>query len=238
MGCQRSGTSMLIETLALAPEILTYPEGTNLALKRYRLREADRVEAVIRRGPSPLCAMKPICDAHLTDVLLAQHHGSSAIWIYRDPRDVARSAIRKWGDHQLQLIRLLQQGRFHELGWRGERISPSVLDVVNATEVRTPEDGAGLYWWVRNQVPFELGLVDDPRVLLVRYESLVADPPGQLHRIFGFLGAPTPAAALDHLHHRSVGGAALDALDPAIEALALAHLDRLDEALATAGGRG
>jgi len=239
MGCQRSGTSMLIETLAVAPEIITYGEGTNLALRNYRLRDANRVAQVIHAGPAPLSAMKPICDAQLTDVLLDQHHGSKAIWIYRDHRDVVRSALAKWGDDQLELVRNLQQGRYVELGWRGERIAPTTLAAVQATEVRTPADGAGLVWWMRNRLPFDLGLVDDPRVLLVSYEQLVSEPAAQLDRVFGFLGVTAPPDAVGRLSARSVTRRPVDGLSNEIEALAVDLAGHLEAARvdAVAAGR-
>lgn len=227
VGCQRSGTSMLVEALGASPSVWPHSEGTNRAFVDYRLREADRIAHLIRRGPAPVVAFKPICDSHLTDVLLDQHHGSRAVWIWRDHRDVSRSAITRWGDHQMDVIARLRAGRFEDLGWRGERVPAGLVDELRAMPLAGPEDGAVLLWYLRNSFLLSLRLDHDPRVLIVRYEDLVADPGGVLGDVFGHIDVAVPDAAVAQIRRSEREPAPLEGASTAVTELALDLTDRL-----------
>jgi hypothetical protein len=240
VGCQRSGTNMLLEVLDRSSSIWVYEEGWRPAFVGYRLAAPDVVERLIRRSPAPLVAFKPICDSHLTDRLLHLHPGSKAVWIYRRYPDVANSAIRNWGDHQRDVVRWICAGDWARLDWRGERLSPATVDSFRhlARGDISPAEGAALFWYLRNHFYFELGLESDRRVLLVRYEDLVAQPAQHFARISEFIDSPLEPRAFAPVFPSSVNKEPCPEIDPEIRSLCdglLARLDRCCEA--QRGGR-
>lgn len=235
-GCQRSGTTMLVDLLDCSPDVTTFGEGTNRALHSHRLRSPERITRLIRSGPAPVTAMKPICDSQLADVILDQHHGSRAVWIWRNPVDVARSAIAHWGSHQLEVMASIRSGRFDDVGWRGERIPAQTLDAICDTPLRTVWDGAVLMWFMRTSLYLSLGLDNDPRVLLIDYDALLGHPRAAVEQLFGHIGRPVPQEA--HLMIRpprqprddASPSEAPEELSDAVYELALGLVDEMTEA--------
>lgn len=195
VGCQRSGTSMLLELFALSWLTATYDERPESELfHNYRLRGRDRLREVIRKSPAPVTVLKPLCESQRIDRILDWNKNSVAIWIYRSYSDVADSAVRMWGGHHRRTIEGICAGE--DVGWRGERIDEKTLERIQAINARelTDREGACLFWYIRNILPFRLGLVEDERVKLVRYEGLVSDPIVGGEEIFRFAGIPFSAS--------------------------------------------
>jgi hypothetical protein len=192
VGCQRSGTTMLIETIAELPGVWVHPEKSPLACDDYRLRSPAVIDLLTRVTPAAAVVYKPVCDSHLTDRILAAHPSARAIWVVRRWSDVARSAVKKWGDHQLQVILDLAHGNTAAVGWRGERVPEAILAQLRelADGDLSPHAGAALFWYVRNSFYFSLGLDADPRVLLVRYKQMVGDKARTWPVIMDHLGVP------------------------------------------------
>lgn len=183
---------MLLEVLDQSTEITTFGEGTNRALHNHRLRSPEVVESVVRRGPAPVTAMKPICDSHLADVILDQQMGSRAIWIWRNHIDTSRSALVRWGNHQAEVLALIRSGRVNEVGWRGERIPTPTLELIRSAPMQTSWDGAVLMWYLRTSLYFSLNLESDQRVLPVNYDRLLEDPAPIIDDVFSHAGASVP----------------------------------------------
>jgi hypothetical protein len=248
VGCQRSGTNMVMWTLERSPEVWAYHEHRlSAAFRDYRLRPTPVIERLIRKSPAPLVAFKPICDSHLTDRLLERHAGSRAIWIYRHFGDVANSAARNFGDHVRDILRWIVQGDSDWLGWRGERLAPDAVDLVREVyrDDLSLEEAGAVFWYLRNRFFFDLGLERDPRVLLVRYEDLVSGSQAPFQRIFDFAGGQLDPAWLADLFASSIGKHRFPDVQPRVEAACRELAARLDAAhaaqhappLARAGSR-
>ncbi|EBM0725475.1 sulfotransferase, partial [Salmonella enterica subsp. enterica serovar Senftenberg] len=95
---------------------------------------------------------------------------------------------------------------------------------------------AVLFWVVRNQLWFDLGLDRRPDVLLVSYDRFVADPHGQMRRLCAFLDLPYRPVLCDHVTPRTSHGSAELPIDPDVRRLARGLMARLDEAAARAPG--
>jgi len=232
VGCQRSGTNMLAWTLERAPGAWVHHEHRwSAAFREYRLRPTPVLERLIARAPAPLVVFKPICDAHLTDRLLARHAGSRAVWIFRRYADVANSSVRNWPGHSRDILRWIVEGDTDLLGWRGERLAPDAIGFVR--EVYRPEmpdeAAAAVFWWLRNRFFFELGLDRDPRVQLVRYEALVSDGDEPFERLFAFAGLPFEPRFVEAVFESSVGKSPFPAIDPRITARCDELLSRLEQ---------
>ncbi|MFM2161710.1 MAG: hypothetical protein RLZZ383_1222 [Pseudomonadota bacterium] len=229
LGCQRSGTTMLIDTLMRAPGLWSHPEKSPIAYDNFRLRSAPIVRAITARTPAQRVIYKPLCDSQLGDQLLEEHPDARVFWVVRRWQDVANSAVVKWGDHQRDVLQAILEGRADTVGWRGERIPSSLVDQLRDV-VDTPltaHAGAVLFWYLRNSFLFTLGLDRDPRVRLVVYEDLVQQPHDVFPRLFAHVGVPFSPSILADIHAKSVGRAQAPEVPPRIAALADALSERL-----------
>ena len=83
-----------------------------------------------------------------------------------------------------------------------------------------PHDAAALFWFVRNSFYYDLGLNENKKILLMRYESFVLDPFNQLSKVYNFIGRKIPVSLNENnIHKKSVKkGQDID-LSPEIEEL-------------------
>ena len=179
---------MLQGIFGKSPELAVFGESDAEAMDGYRLRPVPVIEGLIEQRSPKRCLFKPICDSHYADHLLNAFAGARAVWIYRDFADVVRSGMKKWPGHYLQIAERFLSDDASWLGWRTERLLPETHERVLALfRLGLSEAEAGVVFWaLRNQAFFDWGF-DVPAFLrLVRYESIAADPVGELARLFAF----------------------------------------------------
>lgn len=232
VGCNRSGTNMVCGAIGKSPHGWDNKESEfSLAFNAYYLRADWIIEQLIRRTPAPIISFGSILDSQFTDDLLARFDGARAIWVYRRYEDVANSSARKrWTDHLKNLVRWVSRGELERLGSRGERISDDTVRLFGELfrDDLSTVDYACLYWYMRNQVYFDLNLDKDPRVLIVQYEDTVLNKERALRRVFDFLGFPYDPAVIDDIFASSVGKHPWPGTDPAIKEVCDALQARLD----------
>ena len=190
VGCQRSGTNMLLDVLDKSPETWTYEEDDPKAFIEYRIKPLDVRNQLIASARCRWVAFKPICDSQHTDHLLAVHQGSRAVWIFRHYQDVANSTFAKWPKTQLNHLRRIatDDAQPH---WVTERVSAANRALVKElfSEDMPLIEAAALKWYLRNSFYFDLELHERPEdVLLVQYENLVTTPRHSFGQVFDFLG--------------------------------------------------
>ena len=83
---------------------------------------------------------------------------------------------------------------------------------------------------IRNRFFFDLGLSQDERVLLVRYEDPLTDLTRGFRRILDFLNTPFDPAIVADVHASSIAKSAVPSIDPRVTSLC----DELADRLATA----
>lgn len=232
VGCNRSGTNMVCAAIGKSPHGMAYQESEfSLAFTAYYLRADWIIERLIRHTPAPIVSFGSILDSQFTDDLLSRFEGARAIWVYRRYEDVANSSARKrWGYHLNDLARWVARGELERLGARGKRISADTVQLIGKLfrEDLSKEDGACLYWYMRNQLYFDLNLHMDPRVLIVQYEDTVLNQERAFRRIFDFLGFPYDRAVLDGIFASSVGKHPWPGIDPAVQEVCDGLKARLD----------
>ena len=69
VGCQRSGTSMMLNVLGQNDAIWTFGENHPAIAQNYRLRSARRVRFVAASTPARCAVFKPLCDSQSTHFL-------------------------------------------------------------------------------------------------------------------------------------------------------------------------
>ncbi|WP_287129568.1 sulfotransferase domain-containing protein [Candidatus Cyanaurora vandensis] len=222
MGCHRSGTGILMEVIDRCPQVTLYDEArANAAFRDYCLRDLTTIERLVQRSPGQTVVFKPICDAHHTDRLLAHFPQARVLWLYRAYPEVVHSAIQKWGSHQREIMQGISQADWRTLGWRGERLSPELINLVRRCHERglSDEEGAALFWYLRNRIYVDLKLDQDPRVQLVAYTDLVQEPNRHFPRVYQFIGQPWQPSYGASLLPSLVKTRTLTGLHPEIHAL-------------------
>ncbi|MFK3980785.1 hypothetical protein ACI2K4_10470 [Micromonospora sp. NPDC050397] len=213
VGLQRSGTNMLVRGLDSAPEVEVRNENDQTVFHRFQLRPDDVLAATIRRSRHAYVLVKPLCESHRVDELLALPGlaPGRALWVYRDVDDRARSEVAKFGDANLRALRAIADGSIGGR-WQGQRLDPGTVGLIRQLEPERldPYDGAALFWYVRNSLYFRLDLDRRDDVLLCRYDTLVTEPEAQIRRLCDFLDFPYHPRLHAHIAPRRSHGAASD----------------------------
>jgi hypothetical protein len=194
VGCQRSGTDMVLWTLDRALNVDRFDEDHPAAFVDSRLSPVSVRTRLVRRSKADVVLFKPVCDSHRVAALLDEHPRSRAVWVYRDYRDVANSAIERWGDMNRRFILDLARGggAWGRRQWNRELVTSearaAALQELAAHDINA-HTAAAIFWWLVNSSYFDQRLGADPRVVLARYEDLVTAPGVEFERLSRFFGA-------------------------------------------------
>jgi hypothetical protein len=196
LGAQRSGTRLPLQIIDQSPEIATYSEGSAPYFDDVLLQPLDQVEELVRRSPSPIIALKPICETHRIHELLDRFPSSKAIWIFRSYIDTVNSASAKWGSG-LEALKRIARREIDPLDWRVGGLSEERLRFVADLyrEDMSLHEANAVLWYTRNVLFFDLKANERRDVLLVRYEDLIDQPRESFDRVFGFIDTPVPPDA-------------------------------------------
>ncbi len=242
-GCQRSGTTMLMNLIGQVPKVSLYREGNPKAMNNYRIKDQDTIEQIINKDKNTFIIFKPVNDIQHAEKLLSIYTNTKAIWIYRDYKAVINSAITKWEDAQKKIVLWILNNHEKEKfvssnGGDNEQFTVYIenmqLDTVNiikqlASEDMTKEDGAALLWYIRNKIYFELALQDNEKVKLVNYEKLVMNPAEKLKNINEFIGCNFSNEYANQVLTSSVNKKYSLTLNPKIEKLCRDMLNKFDD---------
>ena len=233
-GCQRSGTKMLMRVLDHSPVVRIYHENHVTAFRDFQLRPDIILRGLVVASPAPCQVFKPICDSQAADTILSRFPSARALWMYRNPYDVANSALEKWGSHQLEVVKAIARGDTGRWGWRTAGIPPAVVTDIRRVyrDDLTEPEGALLFWFVRNAFVFQLGLDKHPRVRVVKYERLVETPLDQFPAVFAHLGASYDPSYVGQVRADSVRRGSRPAASAEICALCDSLLAKLDAVVA------
>jgi hypothetical protein len=184
---------MVARALAASPEFEIRNENDRAAFARFRLRPLEDIRRIVRSSRQKFLVLKPLIDSDRADQLLDELGTPShpkALWTYRAMEGRSRSALSKFGEHNLLVVKAILDDRAEGV-WQGRRIPTGVLTVIKQLDAArvNAETAAAVVWLIRNSLYFDLGLDRRDDCLLVSYERLVEQPDLELRRICGFLGA-------------------------------------------------
>lgn len=232
LGCQRSGTNMLIRTLDRMMEVDRFDEDDPRAFVGNRILGKKIRDRLIARSDASCVIFKPICDSHRALDLFRDHPPAKVIWIYRHFSDVAASAIQYWGDLSRLFITdlLAGGGDWNQFQWNREGVTEEMLTPVRAAikSKITDIDAACIFWYLRNATFFSQMLQSHQNVRLIRYETLVADPGPGFANLCSFLNLAFDPTAVARVHKESVGKGASNPITPNVYTLCEGLLHRLD----------
>ena len=181
VGVQRSGTNLLAHGLDELPEFQVYNEGNTKAFENYRLRALPTIEALVGTSSARFVLFKPLCDSHRT-VEMLDYFGTRgrAIWAYRSVDGRVRSAVAKFGDSNLRVLRAFAAGEEQKPWntWQIEGLSAESAAFIRSFDFNnmSAESAAALFWYARNALYFELGLNQRPDITLVNYDEFLSEP--------------------------------------------------------------
>lgn len=232
VGCQRSGTNMLLDVLDKSLEVCVYNESDSEAFNNCRIKPFAERQKLIKKTNCQLAVFKALTDTQNVDCFLAEHPESKSIWAYRRYQDVANSAVKKWQSGQLSLIRLAATKPDWSY-WLVERMTAQQRTLVQ--ELYHPDmtwySAGALKWYLRNTIFFDYHLDELPdRVMLARYESTVSSPSQEFGHIFRFSGITFNPAYVSNIDSSSIGKEAFPPIDPKIHDMCEELQNRLDQA--------
>jgi hypothetical protein len=233
VGVQRSGTNMVVRGLEVAPEVEAHNENSRRAFDRFRLRPTPVIRELVEQSGHRYVLFKPLCDSHRTAGLLDYLGTPSpgrAIWVYRSVDGRVRSALAKFGDNNLGVLREIAAGRGLDR-WQAQGLSHEKLQLIRGFDYDelTPESAAALFWYLRNGLYFDLGLNERDDVILMSYDALVADPEGAMGPLCKFLAFPFREDLVRHVEPREAPLRRPLVIDPLISRLCEDLHRRLDE---------
>jgi hypothetical protein len=219
VGCGRSGTSMMVFHLDKSWRVELYNEDNPQAFQNYRFRDFRVIDGLIRQSPAHFVIFKPILNTHQTIQMLEHFPTVRIIFALRHYTDVINSSLKRFGVmNRIGHVRAWMEDDFSEF-----RSAPPPAET--KAEIRrlwkpglNPESGAALYWFFYNRLYYDLKLNQHPRVRLVRYESLVAEPEKGFREICEFLGLPFEEKMIEGVFATSIRRDATPALDAEIQA--------------------
>jgi hypothetical protein len=206
VGCQRSGTTLMLELFNADRRSVAFPEQSVLsspAEHRLRLKPLPDVKRRLERIRAPLLVLKPLVESQHVPDLLGGLDESYAIWMYRRAESVAASDLAYFGlENGERNLRLLLSNE--PPNWRGEVVPETTRSTVSRhyRPGMDPHDAAALFWWARTSLFFDLRLDHRPDVRLCSYERLVADPESSMRSLYDFIGVAYPERSITHRVHR------------------------------------
>ncbi len=233
-GCQRSGTTLALRIFERDLDAKIYGEFSELSSddlqNKIRLNPLNSVKEVIDRDKVSLVALKPLVETQNLLKLLDYFQGSKALWMYRHYKDAAFSNLACFGIRTgINNLRPIVENESQN--WRAENISENTRRIVlnHFSEDMNPYDAAALFWFVRNNLFFELNLDDNPNVIMCRYVDLVTSPLRIMKGIYEFIGNDFPGERItSEVHFSSVGKGKSITLSAPIDLLCMNLLKKLD----------
>jgi hypothetical protein len=202
VGCQRSGTTMLQQSLLdRSWRVVILEEHDRRLVRaddpdRILWRPLQEVSLRMARMPFELIVAKPLVESHRTIEILDSLPKAKAIWMLRHYLAVARSDLARFGpDNGVRNLSRLVRGDTSD--WRANcsaEVREQVAMLISSG--LSPLDAAAVFWWARNQLYFDQRLWQDDRVRVLRYESLIEAPLECLRGVSDFLGMSLPSRAM------------------------------------------
>jgi hypothetical protein len=217
-GMQRSGTNLLMDVLDASLATQVFHETDPRAFARYQMRDLAVIRQLAQASPAPVFVIKALCELDRIRALMDTFSPAKTLWMVRDWRDSARSAVKSFGNFVPQWQRLAH-GDADD--WRGRGMSPATRELLTALyrQDASEAEGAAIMWFYRNVLFFEQLLAADPRVRLVFYEDLVRDPAREVSALYDFVGLPVSAGIAGRIHARSVKHRAPADISPEVASL-------------------
>ena len=241
VGNVRSGTSMIVYHLAKSWQVNLYNEDHPAAFLYWRLRDFSVIDELLEKSYAPVTLFKPILDTYKTPNLLEKYPNAKVLFSFRHYHDVINST-RKRFYNKYGLYTPSKKVPDHDTR------DPLTLWVANDfaefSQAPIPDEtkriikdmwhpalgidsNIALRWLFINRLYFDLNLYQDPRVKIIHYETIVAEPEKEFQSLFQFLGLKYEPHVIEGVFSTSVGKNAPPNIAPEIREQCEALLQQL-----------
>ncbi|MEM8828628.1 MAG: sulfotransferase [Cyanobacteria bacterium P01_G01_bin.19] len=233
IGCQRSGTSLMNRIFTREPNTSVYRESSQLSSRdpgKLRLNPFEEVKSALAKNYAPLIVIKPIVESQNALQLLENFPESKILWMYRNYKDAIKSYSKRFSGNRA-IIDLKPIVELDRQSWRAEKASDYVHSMIIKyySEDMSQYDAIALFWFARNQLFYELNLDQNSKVLMCKYEDLVAHPTAMMKTIYQFLDINfQEIRGINEVHSQSVGRGDAIELSPSIDKLCYDLQEKLD----------
>jgi hypothetical protein len=210
VGCQRSGTSILMRVFERDLKSKIFMEHSDIfdnGERSLRLKPFDIVKNIYEKYHVPLIVSKPLLDTQLSLELLEYFKGAKIVFIFRHYKDVVSSFLKQFGERTgIKDITPIYNNEKED--WRSQKTSNNTMQIIKNFYDPNMDffDAAGLFWYIRNSLFFDLKLYKHPNVLMCKYEDLVNNPDKQMRKLYNALGFEYPGKKIiKSVHNNSAG---------------------------------
>ena len=216
VGCNRSGTSMLVFQLSRTWQVRLYNEWDPAAFENWRLRDLSVIEGLVKSSHAPITLFKPICDTYRTHVLLSRFPTAKVLFAFRHYDDVVNASLE--GRHWDRTVTGWVSTDFAEFSTMPAPEETRQFISSRWTPSLNRASGAALYWAFRNRLFFDLHLDQREDVRAVKYEAVVFEPRKELESLCEFLGIQFHRRMAEGIFSSDVKGNPPPAIDEQIRA--------------------
>jgi len=234
VGCQRSGTTLMSHVFDRDFNTYVFGEHDSRIVKDYaardiRLKDLAVVKETIAQQRASLVILKPLSETQNTVTLLNYFPGSRALWVYRNYEDVVESNLKIFG-MQVGMVNLGGVLKGNADNWRSNGYSEETRRILRQhfSEDMNPYDAQALFWLARNNLYFELGLDQDPRVYLSHHDDFITKPIDSMKRLYRFLGRDFPGNEILEEVNAVPKRKAKSEISPEIRSLCASLQEKLD----------
>jgi len=200
MGCQRSGTSMLMRTFDWHGQTKVYRELSEV-FDDMRLIDDKKVFDHFNETGAPMVVAKPLLDSQKFQHYLDLDQRIKVLWPYRHYKSVAKSNLRKFGNNNGKRdLSFITEN--HPTDWRNEFVSESDRELVKRLldSGISDLDAAALFWYLRNKLITECRDLNLMRIKCIKYETITQQPSKAFSSIFRFLNQDIESLKLEEIH--------------------------------------
>lgn len=197
VGCQRSGTSMMMDIFDRDYRTMVFRETHEKVFQALRLKDLQHVKDVVERSRVPVVVIKPLLDSQRTSDLLEYFPRCVVLWMFRHFKAVAESNLRRFGIRNgIDDLKPIVSN--NDTDWRAEKMTDSTRNTIIElfADDMNPHDAAALFWYARNATYFDQGLDNDTQVRLCKYEDLVSQPAKVFEDLYSCLEISFPGTKI------------------------------------------
>lgn len=230
MGCQRSGTSILIRVFDWDFTSRVYRELDTI-FSHMRLKKSEFVNNEFKRSGAEFIVAKPLLDSQIANSILDSLDEVSILWMYRNYKSVAKSNLQYFGEHNgVKDLQYIVDD--DDKDWRNQHVLSEDRDFIRRLfkDGISDLDAAAYFWYIRNKFLFDNGLSTNLRVLVADYDDLVSKPDVYVAKIYSFLGRSYPGnRIIKEIHANALNRGKRVQLHPEIEEKCIEIQMKLDD---------
>lgn len=172
-GCQRSGTTFLEKIFRhdLDSEVFGEFSELTIAERKTVLRKPEELVKIVSSKNAKYAVIRPLFESDRALALMDLFPNSVGVWMFRNCEAVVNSMVNKWDDKFFSISKKVEsdQNNF----WRLEKVLQPLINEISHEKLN---DVYAKYWVIRNTIPLEKKLIEDPRILFLEYNQLAMNP--------------------------------------------------------------